>query len=123
MQMTQNFETEISQNKEIKKTVYKDCASNFITQQITGLGGQIDIGLSHRNSLQVIPIFCGFLLINALVYLFDDGAFSKQTVIPVRNGMSSIQGIPSIMMVKQHFANCILGNTSALYDVNKYSAT
>lgn len=35
--------------------------------------------------------------------------------------MSNIQGIPSIMMVKQHFANCILENTSVLHDVNKYS--
>lgn len=37
--------------------------------------------------------------------------------------MSNIQGTPSIMMAKQHFANFILENKNVLLNVNKYFDT
>lgn len=77
MQITQGLKL-AKMKKEYRTPVNKDCSSNFSGELPTGLGGQIDLGLSHKMSSQVLPIFYAFHFICVLEYFFEYKSFSKQ---------------------------------------------
>lgn len=109
-------ETEISQNEEgIQETCTQRLCFQIQSGELpTGLRGQIDIGLRHKISSQVLPIFYVFLLICVLEYFLSMSPFLNKLSYSIQKWVT-FKTFQALWKLNKAFANSILGNTVLLW--------